>query len=378
MENSSARLDALDGLRGFAAFYVVLHHMSTNRLLPAYPILLHGSMLVDTFFVISGFVMAYQYRARLDSVSSAASFVRRRFARIWPLHAAILCTMMIPRLVGLVLNGATGSPLFQAAGDHSLASWLASLTLLNGMGLYDYAVWNGPSWTVSVEFFAYLVFAAAALRGGRWLNSIALTIVIGASTILIAKGIYLAGPIQYSFLRCLVGFFCGVLAMAGYDFLATRHVLDKTKAIVVEGVFFALAILLLWFGSASTGLAFPPVCGILVAVLALGRSPLARLLSSRFFQRLGAWSLAMYLLHIPLLNALWSADSWTTYVDLHFRFGWGTRESIVFLVLVLGIAALAHNLLEKPARDWLGGRGRRVYVPTPASLPAVVSGEQLS
>ncbi|WP_459662491.1 acyltransferase family protein [Novosphingobium sp. 11B] len=361
-----AKLDALDGLRGFAASFVVLHHMATNQLLPAHPILLHGGRLVDTFFVISGFVMAYQYGDRLTEARDLGKFVRRRFARIWPLHAAILAAMMAPRLVGVALHGGDAE-LMQVGGDHSLGSWIASLALIHGMGIYDHAVWNGPSWTISVEFFVYFIFAFSAMANGRWLYSSAVAILALTALVLVSNGMYLSTPIQFSFLRCLFGFFCGVSMLPLFRLVSLSGIVNRVQATAAEGIFFTLAALLLWFSPKGVGsFVFVLVCGLLTVALALRRGPLSQALTTKPIQALGSWSLGIYLLHIPVLNILMRISRHAIPFGLNFTAsGWHWPETIIFLAIVLVLAAAGYYLVETPARDRLGGRSKPK--PCPAS-----------
>jgi peptidoglycan/LPS O-acetylase OafA/YrhL len=66
------RCGALTGLRLFAAAWVVLFHFEFTKgelladvLAPAYPVVTTGAMGVDLFYVLSGFVIAFIYLARL-------------------------------------------------------------------------------------------------------------------------------------------------------------------------------------------------------------------------------------------------------------------------------------------------------------------------
>ncbi|MHA3682863.1 acyltransferase family protein [Leucobacter sp. HY1908] len=82
------RLDALTGLRWWAAFLVFLFHMRVFAPLPG-PINLlfdQGYLGVTFFFVLSGFVLTWSMRPRV----SVSTFYWRRFARIWPAHMVAL------------------------------------------------------------------------------------------------------------------------------------------------------------------------------------------------------------------------------------------------------------------------------------------------
>ena len=93
---SPRHLDALTGIRGIAAWAVVFYHirLSLAGLLPAPVIewLAKGYLAVDLFFILSGFVIWYNYAPRIRQGGAAETrlFLWRRFARVWPLHAFIL------------------------------------------------------------------------------------------------------------------------------------------------------------------------------------------------------------------------------------------------------------------------------------------------
>ncbi len=358
------KLLALDGLRGVAASWVVVHHLRTNNLVAGGRLILNGSMLVDTFFVVSGFVMAYQYATRIRSADNARNFVRRRVARIWPLHAFILMLMFLPRLVKLLLYGGDNSELLVNGGSHSLTSLVASLLLVHAMGLYKGAVWNGPSWTISVEFFTYLVFALLARQKPcvlRWSSAV---IVVGVGIALAKLGLYLSPPVQLSFFRCLFGFFLGCVSF--FVFQRVRNTDRSVRQLtVLELAAIASAIALIWIGPGTPlSLLFPPACAVVVVLLARGEGIVSRLLETRVAQALGAWSLGIYLIHIPLLNILFSASTRTSRLGLHFnQVAWTWVETAVFLLLLLSLSAAAHFLIEKPMRGWLtkgmGGQAKQ-------------------
>jgi len=357
------KMMALDGFRGLAASWVVIHHLSTNKLVPGTPLLLNGWMLVDAFFVISGFVMAYQYSNRLRTVTDICDFLWRRLARIWPLHGAILMFMFLPRLTELVLQGAGGSQLLAAGGDHSIGALIASLLLVHGMGLYSYAVWNGPSWTISVEFFAYIVFALLAVQRPGVYRCGAVVLVLATAVELVASGVFIATPLPLSFPRCVFGFLIGCLTL-----LAFRHWQDSLYRLrAVNAIELAVATVVLVFvwlaAQGPLSMLFPPACAGLVLMLARGGGIVSRLLTTRVAQALGAWSLGIYLIHIPLLNILFGVGHRLARFGLDFtREGWGWPSTLVFCALVLLLAAGAHVAIEKPARRRLmrgiGGRPR--------------------
>lgn len=121
-------LPGLTGLRGYAALAVVLFHYSV-------PGFSWGWLSVDVFFVLSGFVLSHVYRDGLDR----ADFLWARTARTIPTH-----------LVATALVGAAAVALC----GNGMAEFVRSLALT--------AVINPPTWSLTVEWGAYLVFAGPA------------------------------------------------------------------------------------------------------------------------------------------------------------------------------------------------------------------------
>jgi peptidoglycan/LPS O-acetylase OafA/YrhL len=88
----------LDGLRFFAAFFVVLHHAQFFKDVNPFPLssvfslylIQAGKMGVNLFFVLSGFLISYLLFAERKATGtiSLKKFYIRRALRIWPLYFA--------------------------------------------------------------------------------------------------------------------------------------------------------------------------------------------------------------------------------------------------------------------------------------------------
>jgi peptidoglycan/LPS O-acetylase OafA/YrhL len=149
----------LTGLRGYAALWVLLFHYTSDQqgdgVLLA--ILRQGICGLTVFFVLSGFILAHVYTERFSQGVDGASyldFLRARFARVYPVHFITLLAwlVLIPR----------------QPADTALA-FVLNLGLVQSWGFVNDLNWNQPSWSVSVELFAYLLFPflfTLALRGG--------------------------------------------------------------------------------------------------------------------------------------------------------------------------------------------------------------------
>ena len=107
MYRAPERLLRLDGLRGIAAcvisliFHARILFGGVPNPLAGLPGMewfqFWGWSMVDLFFILSGFVFAHCYLDgwRLRSGTTLSAFAVARFARLWPLHAAALASIIL-------------------------------------------------------------------------------------------------------------------------------------------------------------------------------------------------------------------------------------------------------------------------------------------
>ena len=130
-----ARFHTLDAMRGFAAVAVVVYHLGRPN-----P---HGSLAVDLFFILSGFVLSHAYGSRIGFGRLMAA----RVARLYPIFA-------VGALVGLAIRG--GDPLMLLMIPNPDSSLLYPA--------------NTALWSVAFEMVASIGFALLYRFGFRvWL-----------------------------------------------------------------------------------------------------------------------------------------------------------------------------------------------------------------
>lgn len=233
-----AHVLTLDSIRGIAAVTVVIHHVILMpTFLAAFPnrawidcaFFRSGGFLVDLFFVLSGIVMSLSYLQTDFGRFSLRDFMVRRFARVYPLHIVMLLVLLLFRLarigLGLVMAGAvvTAPAAFEVNNGYS---FFLNVFLLHSLGLVQYLNWNAPSWSISVEFYTYLVFGLMLLTAQRfkslaWFYFGAITLAIGSwlmLTMVIATP-QLDVQFDWGLLRCFTSFFLGVLTVKAVDAL---------------------------------------------------------------------------------------------------------------------------------------------------------------
>jgi peptidoglycan/LPS O-acetylase OafA/YrhL len=373
-------LPALTGLRFLLGIWVILHHLTGkgmlldqwNHTLPSgvQSILRGGYLAVQTFFLLSGFVLAQSYSNVRWTRHSLKRFAVARFARIYP--AYLLSLVLISWFAFKFLLKPEGSMAQKAAvlGDYAfvLQGWTGSLNV----------GWNTPAWSLSCEFFFYLCFPLLFLwlgRGGlaRILPALGACFVIPiflahagvpgiwkpihhlsdfAAGIAAARlyGILtgsgaVSGAISGATMKRL-GFWLSTGAMAaGAGFIVYPHVLDGTVM--------------------NLNTVLRPLNVALLIGLATGGGFVVQLLSTDLAGYLGKASYSMYILHIPLL---WWFSAYTS-----FRFGTAPPAwtGFLFMALVIGVSIAALEWVEAPANRWIRDwSSSRLQSAQPSAMPA--------
>jgi peptidoglycan/LPS O-acetylase OafA/YrhL len=363
-----ARYEALDAWRGVAAILVALTHLNVAGHFYGWSLIRNGGAAVDFFFVLSGFVIAYAYGDRLRNVSELPDFAIRRFGRLYPLHVVTLGALIALELAKLaasvILDASGGQAPFSEAND--LWSLLGNLLLINGLGFFSEYTWNGPSWSISTEFYTYFIFAAVCLLPrGRLLVSAGLACSAG---ILLAVNDATGDPVRTiegaGLGRTILGFFVGVLT---YALFARVRDAGSKPPIASEWVIAAVAVLSIYVGAPATLLS--PLFAVAVLVFAFERGAISRSLKTAIPQHLGKISYSIYLVHFPILATM---NGIGRLVDQKFRLGlyspvpmsdgtqmivlggpWlGDLWCLVYVVVVIGTATLTFAFVEDPARRY--------------------------
>lgn len=309
---------SLEGLRGTAALIVLFFH-AVPALMP------NGYLAVDLFFVLSGFVMNTAYGSFLTDAGTLRVFLIRRIGRLWPVYLAT--TALLYAVFALAHPGRLPTA----------AEAFALVTLTQALHTFNGYVGNPTAWSISVEFYTYLVFAAVCLtlRGRARIAAFAALSVIGyAVTVYVRHGQTFDVTYDFGLARCFAGFFAGALV---------AHLRLHVSA---SAQFTALAVAAwLLFGAAPVfALAAPLVFAFLIAALANDAGPVARAFQCDTAQYLGRVSYALYLGHPVALAFL-------MYLQRHF----GMSMLAVVLAYFPASFLLAHVLnvfIETPARRY--------------------------
>ena len=211
---NKVKLESLEAFRGIAAILVVLFHSQIYSVITHNTFIAHSYLFVDFFFILSGFVMIYVYDGRLSSFKGLIPYTILRFGRIYPLHFALLCIWLVyitAKYIVFINYGLGHDP----TDVNNTKSFILNLLLLHSMGFLTEGSWNDPSWSISVEFYTYFVFAAFCLftaKQKRFRPLLALLFVIASYYYLLTTTTRSDMNIVYDlgFFRCVGGFFSGV------------------------------------------------------------------------------------------------------------------------------------------------------------------------
>lgn len=362
---SGSRFQSLDGLRGAAALIVLGFHITWTNHITSLQFFRNGYLSVDLFFILSGFIISVAYDGRIESVDAAKDFLRRRFFRVYPLHLFILIGMILLEGVKIFAgSAAVGAPPFTGTTDPVLLG--LNIFFVHGTGIADRTSWNIPSWSVSAEFVAYVIFAAGALTGvTRSRASVMFAAVMGVIAYAVLALVFHTVDLAHDFgiVRCLAGFAIGMAIYQGRKSGALSW-LERCKPstnTILEAA--ALVSTLLVMSLATSGFEAIAVVGFIALVIVLqeGRGAISTVLSSVPLRYLGLISYSVYLTHLPVRNI---------FIQVAARLGapaerledgrlminpdpfFGDLIFVGFVAVVLVISHATYRYVERPARDF--------------------------
>ena len=346
-----ANLKALTSLRLLLALGVALFHYQLQWTIndtAATGIISLGYVGVDIFFILSGFVLTHAYQHEVaQGRYSHGRFLIARLARIYPMHLAALA-LVLAMVAGARLLGAQfGEDRYTWAG----LLWTLSLTHVWWPTAAPLSEWNGPAWSLSAEWFAYLTFPAFAWIGLRLrrrpIALLGLAVLVFAVLDLVyrsAFGLILPhAQDNLGILRIIPEFLYGVALYRA----AERWPLGRAAAwAAVAGSTLLLLSSMHLRGDPRLAvlLAGPVVLSLALLARAGADGPIAH----RWMLVGGEISYAFYLLHMPVL-VLWKNLA-ALVTDAPSSYPLAPWEVAVLIPLTLGAALAAHYTIERPGR----------------------------
>jgi peptidoglycan/LPS O-acetylase OafA/YrhL len=354
-------LNALTGLRCFAAINIVFFHFSNPQWFGFMaPVVNAGFISVSYFILLSGFVLAYNYSERArNGELDRKRFWEARFTRIYPIYflslllsVGVLKSEYPTHTHAMFWTGVVLTPLLLQGFVPAVATFM-----------------NTPAWTMSAEAAYYVIFPWVA----KWKRPLAirphLWRMAGVWMLgLVPGALYMAfnpdgitwpdrwsyGPwlwaLKYTPYTHVFSFVFGVM-LADLDRMMERtgHLRFWLGIIGFGGIYGILSLgSLMPYAIMHDGLLMP-LFGCLILGLA-GKNPLASALGVRPLVFVGEASYCLYLLHFNL----WQLVHESHVLD---RLGLSRFDPWLSYALMIVLAILALHFIEKPAqrklREWM-------------------------
>src|SRR6476620_3742105 len=166
MKKETVYISNLTPLRGFAALMVVIYHFEEviGRFVNASDSMFiqKSYLMVDLFFVMSGFIIFHVYNKDFkNSIDrrSFSKFLGGSFPSIYNLHFFML-------LISVLIIFIAG-----AISVFNPAAIPTHILLMQSFGIHKIFTLNVPSWSVSAEWWPYMIFPLIVLciNKRKWL-----------------------------------------------------------------------------------------------------------------------------------------------------------------------------------------------------------------
>lgn len=319
---------ALDSLRGIAALAIAFYHYRPTNA---------GYLIVDFFFLLSGFVLFHSsvYSNHVDS----KTFIIRRIFRLYPLH---VFTLMMFASTYFLIYGA-----FPSYKDGTMFTFLQHLTLTQNIGLNPSGItWNYPSWYLSVQFwisiFFILIISKRTQTSLLVCTSLFLLLIIFHNTSHLGtfyQNYY--GMVNSGILRGVASFILGILAYRVYLFFKP---IKASQSLYSFAELLSLALFLIIFLArdgkfSKLDFLAPFIFLVMVVAFSLERGLASSILKP--FQFLGTISYSIY------LNQIWILMGITYVLGEEIM----TNEILalpIYMMLLLTLSYATYQIIEKP------------------------------
>jgi peptidoglycan/LPS O-acetylase OafA/YrhL len=384
--STANRFEALDGWRGICACLVVLFHFHGYSPIYGWGLIRNSYLFVDFFFVLSGFVIAWNYATRLDSWHGVRRFLLLRIGRVYPLHVfMLLCFLAYEGLRYLNGQGQASAP-STFSDETSPIAFLSNVFLIHSLHVHEGLTWNGPSWSISTELWTYVIFALVSAWLGMRNWMLLLAAIAGPLLLFHLSRTGMDTTYDWGLIRCVFGFALGVACYRAHrTWPQTQHAATASPGLVtgLECLVVAAVIVFVAMAGTSNWSFFAPfMFALAVLVFSVEGGAFSHVLRLPLLKWLGKLSYSIYLTHfifvlvLPrIVKRILRDDLWTPmplatgqYV---MAFGRDNIEGTFFyglvLALTLAFSAFTYRWIETPGREWIRKwvRGVKPAVATP-------------
>ncbi len=357
---------SLETLRFFASLLIIAFHYTFYIFRRD---LFKGYLAVDLFFVLSGFVITVAYQARIDSAHSYGTFIKKRVARLYPLHLLTLSLYLV-----IALAATRGVLRVDNSSKYNLHELFANLTLTHAWGFAHGFSFNTVSWSISAEFAAYLLFPLMLWLMSRGLiTGIIILAILYSSAIIFATYVVHLPLTQLAWqlgaARALPGFALGVWLRLYLPILSSK--LSKPMAIAL--FYFSLVLF-----TSCTLFSFNDYLGIVAASALVMFAAIndnmgnSHIISHPFLSRRGELTYSLYMIH-PLVASVFISGIFLRVFGVSRIAVYGSIS--VAFVIVFVLSTLCYKHFELPLQRWVLQLGQKKHASEPdarssSELPA--------
>lgn len=352
VENSNKIIE-LESIRGIAALLVFLHHIPNwNNYFYQMAIIRNSHLMVDLFFVLSGYVIYSSYGEKINSFRSLLHFQFLRLGRLYPIHLVLLTGFLIAEILKYYANTrfgvSFGRPAFENFRDGNV---IANLLMIQDLGILK-GTWsiNGPSWSIGIEFYIYLLFAliCLSLQHIKLLMFSIISVVCIATLLIINQESY---DLYSNVLRGGAGFFLGCLVAT---FSKRLKLINIHLPLVTQFIFFILTLLFLVIKPESRQfdvLIYILSASLIISLIHTLDNPFKWLLRTKIFTELGKISYSLYMCHMLII---WTVSNVLQFIIHKLQMNDTLKFSLAYvatIIITISISYFLFYMVEKPYRE---------------------------
>jgi peptidoglycan/LPS O-acetylase OafA/YrhL len=296
------RFETLDSFRGLCALSVVVFHMHLVGSITELDFFRGSAIFVEFFFVLSGFVLAHGYGFK-ESLNFK-TYIKSRFFRLYPLHIFMFLVFLILefgkffayKFGGFVFNNEPFTNSF------AISEIIPNLLLIQSWTtFFDSLSFNYPSWSISIEFYMYVLLFISVFSFNFNQTISWLSISIVAFVLIYSNSEALTGEV----LRGISCFFGGAFTYSIYKRLSHLEP-PYISGSIIEAIFIICIILIVQSEVEYRSIFASLLFFCTVFFFAFESGAFSKLLKIKPLQQAGRLSYSIYMVHAAILFCLTS------------------------------------------------------------------------
>jgi peptidoglycan/LPS O-acetylase OafA/YrhL len=288
-------------------------------------------------------------------------FIGMRFFRLYPLHFALLMVFIGSDALYALVRPLRGAAAGTAAAGDSNFDLLLNLLLMNGLEIRPPS-FNTPSWSISTEFWTYVLFGAIIL-GFKNARKSTMAVVFAGVCVCTLMAVYqrygeIRGFTLFLFPRCVFGFFLGAIMGILVRPAKIAHAIGGAPiGAVLQFIAVAVAVTALTVvGFSALDVLLPVLFAAVIATFVIWpHTRFTQALLSRPLLWLGRHSYSIYMVHwfvLTQVSAVLRIVFHVPMADRQFELApaIGLALTIFSIAIILLAASQTYRFIEEPGR----------------------------